>query len=129
MSSAFSRRAAVVGTPLAIRHNGETVTLYGDDDSETKVSAIVDLDDATSAGEGFVEIEGRLSVRTADFSGKINPNGVVRSALIRGHVYYTFSQSTDQNGLTTFNIRRKFDEQQQSNLYDLHGNQIPYAAE
>lgn len=127
MSSAFSRRAAVVGTPLAIRHNAELVTLYGDENAETRVSAIVDLDDATSAGEGFVEIEGRLSVRTTDFSGKIIPNGVVRSALIRGEVYYTFAQSTDRNGLTTFNIRRKYEEQQQSNLYDLHGEQIPLA--
>lgn len=126
--SPFSRRAAAVGAPLGKRLNGEPVVLYDDDGLEFKASAIVDLDEIPTAAAGFVELEGRMSILTADLTAIQRRIELLRIALIRGKEFDVYGRSVDHFGQTVFNVRRRNEEESEyTNLYDLHGRQIPLA--
>lgn len=126
MSSAFSRRAAAIGTPLGIRHNGESVVLYGDDGLTVTMLAIVDLDQATATASGLVDVDGRISLKTSELSKKFDPVGLVRLAVIRGQEFDLYVANPDAFGLTVFNVRRKQDEEDRTNIYDIDGEQATW---
>jgi hypothetical protein len=128
MGSPFATRLAAVGAPLGTRHNGEFITLSNADDGSATVKAIVEIDDVNSAGsDGFIVINGRLLIETAIVARKVAALGTVLTAVVRSEQWHVYEQSGDRDGWTHFSIYRKFQDAKHSNLYDLHGNQIPYA--
>jgi hypothetical protein len=127
MGSPFAKRLAAVGAPLGTRHNGESITLSNADDVSATVKAIVEIDDVTSDAEGFDIITGLLLIETATVLRKVAPLGTVISATTRGEQWHVYDKSGDRDGFTRFNIRRRHVEQTHTNLYDLHGNQIPFS--
>lgn len=129
MNSPFATRLAAVGAPLGTRHNGESITFSNAADQTAIVKAIVEIDDVTSAADGYIDITGRLFVETAVVLQKLSPLGTILKAVVRGTQWHVYEQSENRDGLVFINIRRKFAEQQHTNLYDLHGNQIPYSEE
>jgi hypothetical protein len=113
--------------PAAERAFGRDIDFILDDDHELRFKAFVDIDQIPSGGEAFTEVDGRLTVKTADLVARSAEFTVLTKVRIRDQIYDVYAQAPDHAGLTVFNIRRKFDEQDQSNLFDLHGKQIPYS--
>ena len=113
--------------PAAERAFGRDVDFILEDDHELRFKAFVDIDQIPSGGEDFTEVDGRLTVKTADLALRAGEFTVLTKVRIREQIYDVYAQAPDHAGLTVFNIRRKFEEQGQSNLFDLHGKQIPYS--
>ena len=113
--------------PAAERAFGRDVDFILSDDHELRFKAFVDIDQIPSGGEDFTEVDGRLTVKTADLLARSAEFTVLTRVRIRDQIYDLYAQAPDHAGLTVFNIRRKFEHQGQSNLYDLHGNQIPFS--
>lgn len=126
MSNPFSLRSAAIGAPLGIRHNGETITLTFADATTKRVVAIVDISDPEQVLDGPVEVNGKISIKTADVARFVTPNGVAMSATIRDQEWHLYGQAPDQFGMTTINIRRKFDESIHSNIYDISDRQATW---
>jgi len=83
----------------------------------------VDIDQIPSGGEAFTDVDGRLTVKTADLASRSAEFTVLTKVRIRDQIYDVYAQAPDHAGLTVFNIRRKFEEQGQSNVYDIDGEQ------
>jgi len=127
MTSRFEQRFKQFAVPRLQREFATDVDFILDDDSELRFKAFTDIDQIPSGGEGFTDVEGRLTVKTADLALRSAEFTVLTKVRIKNQIYDLYAQAPDHAGLTVFNIRRKFEEQGQSNLFDLHGNQIPFA--
>jgi hypothetical protein len=123
MTSPFATRLAAIGAPLGIRHNGESITLSNADDQTAIVKAIAEIDDVTDSSEGFIVVTGRLLIETAVVSRKLTPLGTILKAVVRGEEWHVYEQSGDREGFVRINIRRKIDEAQHTNIYDINGEQ------
>lgn len=123
MSSPFTQRAAQIGAPLGIRFNGESITVTFDDASTLPIKAIVEIDEAPAPMDGPVDVTGMIRVLTTVVTKKLAPRGTVMSAAIRGFDWHVFHTGEDQGGLTPFQIRRKFNEADRPNMYDMNDQQ------
>jgi hypothetical protein len=127
MASRFEQRFKQFAVPRLQREFATDVDFILDDDSELRFKAFTDIDQIPSGGEGFTDVDGRLTVKTADLFSRFAEFTVLTKIRIRDQIYDVYAQAPDHAGLTVFNIRRKFNEQDQSNLFDLRGDQIPFA--
>jgi len=123
MSNPFASRLASIGAPLGIRHNGESITLTFDDDSTAVVTAIVDIKEQQQVNDGESQVEGNISIRTADVADIITPQGVPLRATVREQIWHVYGRGPDQFGMTTFLIRRVFAEADHTNMYDISDTQ------
>lgn len=122
MPSPFATRAGKTGATLGIRLNGEPVTLSTETDS-VALQAIVDIPETTSQANGPVEIFGRLSILTTQYTRKVAPLGLITSATIRGQDWHVYERGPEEAGLTTFQIRRTFEETEYTNEFDINDQQ------
>jgi hypothetical protein len=83
----------------------------------------VDIEQIPSGGEAFTDVDGRLTLKTADLVSRAGEFTVLTKVRIREQVYDVYAQAPDHAGLTVFNIRRKFEEQEHTNIYDINGEQ------
>jgi hypothetical protein len=127
MASRFEQRFSQIAVPRLQREFAIDVDFILTDDHELRLKAFVDIDQIPSGGEGFTDVDGRVTVKTADLALRSAEFTMLTKVRIRDQIYDVYAQAPDHAGLTVFNIRRKFKEQGQSNLFDLHGNQIPFA--
>jgi len=109
--------------PAAERAFGRDIDFILDDDHELRFKAFVDIDQIPSGGEAFTDVDGRVTVKTADLVSRSAEFTVLTKVRIRDQIYDVYAQAPDHAGLTVFNIRRKFEEQGQSNVYDIDGEQ------
>jgi hypothetical protein len=126
MASRFEQRFKQFAVPRLQREFSTDVDFILDDDYELRFKAFVDIDQIPS-GEGFSDVEGRVTVKTADLVARSAEFTLLNRVRFRNQIYDVYAQAPDHAGLTVLNIRRKFEEQAQSNLFDLHGKQIPYS--
>jgi hypothetical protein len=128
MASRFESFFKTYAMPVLRREFDREVDFIDDDGNELRFDCFYDLDEIPS-GEGTVDLQGMVSVRTSDLLAKVDTDayGNWKKARIRDQIFDVYAAMPDEYGSTVFNVRRKFEEQQHSNLYDLHGNQIPYA--
>lgn len=127
MVSRFEARFKQFAVPMLAREFDTEIVFILDDASELLFYGWVDIDEIPSGGEGFVDVNGKVIVQTSKLTAEVSAFGDLKKCRFRDEVYDVYSHTPDQYGTTVFNVRRKFEEQQHSNLYDLHGKQIPYA--
>ncbi len=128
MASRFETFFKTYAMPVLRREFDREVDFIDDDGNELRFNCFYDLDEIPS-GEGTVDLQGSVSVRTSDLLAKVDADayGDWKQARIKDQIFDVYAAMPDEYGSTVFNVRRKFEEQQHSNLYDLHGKQIPYA--
>lgn len=119
----FKKHAALV----LRREFNQFVDFLDEDDNEIRLRCFVDFDDIPS-GEGFSDLQGKLSVKTTALRRRIpvDETGLWIKARIHGQMFDVYGCEPDQFGSTVFNVRRRFDQQQHSNQFDLSGTQQPY---
>ncbi len=127
MVSRFEARFKQFAMPMLAREFNTEIVFVLDSGSELQFLGYVDIEEIPSGGEGFVDVNGKVIVQTSKLVAELPDFSGLKQCRFRNELYDVYSHAPDQYGTTVFNIRRKFEEQQHSNLYDLHGNQIPYA--
>ncbi len=127
MVSRFESRFKKFAVPKLAREFDTEIVFVRDSGDELQFLGWVDIEELPSGGEGFVDVNGKVIVQTSKLIAEVEELGSLKQCRFRDELFDVYSHSPDQYGTTAFNIRRKFDEQQHSNLYDLHGKQIPYA--
>jgi hypothetical protein len=125
MSSSFSTRAKQVGSRLSLRHNGESITLRSESGT-APVKAVVEIDPAGNRESGSVLVYGQFRILEAVYIKKAVPLGLITTVTINGQDWDVFERLDAQEGLIPFNIRRRFEESEYTNLYDLSGNQAKW---
>jgi hypothetical protein len=130
MSSRFEQFFVSYAMPVLRREFNQLIYLATRDCQEFPVQCMMDLEEITST-QGNPEVQGRISIKVADLLAYIErPHfGNLITATIGGQVFDIYAEMTEQFDSIVFNVKRKFDEQKITNLFDLHGNQIPYAEE
>lgn len=115
--------------PVLQREFNRTVDFINTDDEELQVPCFVDTETIPS-GEGFSDVQGRIGISSTVFNARIGSTiGQWTRVRIRNEIWDVYTKQTDEYGTVILNVRRKYEEQPHSNLYDLHGNQIPFAPE
>jgi hypothetical protein len=66
MASRFEQRFNQFAIPRLQREFATDVDFILDDDSELRFKAFTDIDQIPSGGEAFTDVDGRLTVKTAD---------------------------------------------------------------
>lgn len=123
MSSRFESTYQARVLPAAFRAFGQTVDLISADDAtEYRIDAMVAMDEV-GAGEGFSDVQGKVTVKTDDFTRCVETIASASKCRHKGKIFDVYGEATEHCGLTVFNIRRKHSEQANTNLYDLSGNQ------
>lgn len=123
MDSRFESRFQDIAVPKLFDQFGHSVDLISADDaSEYKITAMVAMDEV-GTGEGFSDVQGKVTVKTADFLRCVETIASAAKCRHKGKIFDVYGEATEQCGLTVFNIRRKHTEQANTNLYDLSGNQ------
>lgn len=123
MASRFESTYQERVLPAAFRAFGQSVDLISADDaSEYKITAMVAMDEV-GTGEGFSDVQGKVTVKTADFLRCVETIASAAKCRHKGKIFDVYGEATEHCGLIVFNIRRKHSEQANTNLYDLSGNQ------
>lgn len=123
MASRFESRFQDIAVPKLFDQFGHSIDLISADDaSEYKITAMVAMDEV-GTGEGFSDVQGKVTVKTADFLRCVETIASAAKCRHKGKIFDVYGEATEQCGLTVFNIRRKHTEQANTNLYDLSGNQ------
>jgi len=106
---------------------GHSVDLISADDAtEYRIDAMVSMD-PVGTEEGFSDVQGNVTVKTADFARCVETIASASKCRHKGQIFDVYGEASEHCGLTVFNIRRKYSEQANTNIYDLHGNQIPFS--
>lgn len=128
MASVFETFFAAHAMPILRSQFDKEVDMINGSGAEVRFAAMVDLDEIPAA-EGFADLQGRVSIKTSDLTEAINPDGLGSwlKCRYRGELFDVYASMPDDYGSTVFNIRRRYEEQQQSNLFDVSGRQIPFA--
>lgn len=126
MASKFETRFLGKAVPKLMAQFAHEIDFILDDLSELRFSAMVDIDQIPSSGEDFVEVDGRLTIKTADIARRVAEYDVLTLVRYKDQLYDVYSKSPDHCGLTVFNIRRKASEQAETNIYDLNGTQAKW---
>lgn len=123
MGSRFESRFQDIAVPKLFDQFGHSIDLISADDaSEYKITAMVAMDEV-GTGEGFSDVQGKVTVKTADFLRCVETIASAAKCRHKEKIFDVYGEATEQCGLTVFNIRRKHTEQANTNLYDLSGNQ------
>lgn len=123
MASRFESTYQARVLPAAFRAFGHDIDLISADDStEYRLTAMVDMDEIPS-GEGFSDVQGRITVKTADLFRYVETVGPVTKARVKGKIFDVYGEALEHCGLTKLNVRRKYEEQQHTNIYDIDGEQ------
>lgn len=123
MASRFESTYQARVLPAAFRAFGKDIDLItADESTEYRLTALVDLDEV-GTGEGFSDIQGKITVKTADLFRHVETVGSLTKARVKGKIYDVYGEATEHCGLTVLNIRRKSDEQAHTNMFDISGEQ------
>jgi len=123
MASRFESRFQDIAVPRLFDQFGHSVDLISADDAtEYRIDAMVSMD-PVGTEEGFSDVQGNVTVKTADFLRCVETIASAAKCRHKGKIFDVYGEATEQCGLTVFNIRRKHTEQANTNLYDLSGNQ------
>lgn len=127
MSSRFSTFFRNHATPVLRREFNQPVDFIDRTGTEIRFSCFVDLDEIPS-GEEFSDLQGKVSVKTVDLRGYVDTDGLGDLIKVRysDELFDVYGAKPDEFGSTIFSIRRRFDQQQHSNQFDLSGTQQPY---
>lgn len=125
MTSSFSTRAKKVGAQLSMRHNGQKITLRTSSGSVV-IRAVVEIPEAGTRESGSIIVSGSFRILTTDYVRKVEPLGLVIKATINNQDWDIYERLDAEQGLTPFNIRRRFEESDYTNLYDISGNQAQW---
>jgi len=103
-------------------HFAKLITIVSDSDNQMTVTAVVDIPD-TNGGD----VEGRMIISAVDHS-RLNYRAGTPFVAIRNSVSFdVYDAMPEDMGMVTLLVRRKFADKKHSDIYDLHGNQIPFA--
>lgn len=123
MASRFESTYQERVIPAAFRAFGQTVDLISADDAtEYRIDAMVSMD-PVGTEEGFSDVQGNVTVKTADFARCVETIASASKCRHKGQIFDVYGEASEHCGLTVFNIRRKHSEQANTNLYDISGNQ------
>lgn len=130
MVSRFEQFFSSYAMPVLRREFNGLIYVATRDAQEFPINCMTDLEEITST-QGNPEVQGRISIKVSELLAFIErPQfGNLITALIGGQVFDIYGEMTEQFDSVVFNVKRKFDEQKITNLFDLHGNMIPYAEE
>jgi hypothetical protein len=127
MASRFQSRFQDIAVPRLFVQFGHSVDLISADDAtEYRIDAMVSMD-PVGTEEGFSDVQGNVTVKTADFARCVETIASASKCRHKGQIFDVYGEASEHCGLTVFNIRRKYSEQANTNIYDLHGNQIPFS--
>jgi len=107
---------------LNVSDFAEQITVVSDSDNQTTVTAVVDIPEVNSG-----DIEGTMVISATEFSRLNYRSGLPFVAVRKGIQFDVYDALPENMGMVTLLIRRKFVDKKHSDLYDLHGNQIPFA--
>ncbi len=107
---------------LNTNHFAETVDVVSDYGNQMAVTAIVDLPEVSGR-----DVEGTMVMSEVAFSRLNYRSGTPFIARRKNVEFDIYRVLPSDMGMVTMLIRRKFAEETHTDLYDLHGNQIPYA--
>jgi hypothetical protein len=129
MASRFETFFKTYAMPVLRREFDREVDLIDDSGNELRFDCFVDLDPIQS-GEGFSDLQGRVSVRTSDLLAKVDTDayGEWIKARYKNEIFDVYASMPDEYGSTVFNMRRKHSSQQHSNLYDINGEQAVWSS-
>jgi hypothetical protein len=127
MASRFESFFKTYAMPVLRREFDREVDFIDDDGNELRFDCFIDLEEIPS-GEGFADLQGRVSVRTSDLLARVDTDayGDWKMARIRDEIFDVYASMPDEYGSTVFNVRRKHSSQQHSNLFDINGDQLSY---
>jgi hypothetical protein len=103
-------------------HFAERITVVSDSENQMTVTAVVDVPEVSSE-----DIEGTMQIAASEFSRLNYRSGVPFVAVRKGVSFDIYDALPENMGMVTLLIRRKFAERKHSDLYDLHGKQIPFS--
>jgi hypothetical protein len=103
-------------------HFAERITVASDSDNQMTVTAVIDIPEVNSG-----DIEGTMQISAEQFSRFNYRSGVPFVAVRKGVQFDIYDALPENMGMVTLLIRRKFADKKHSDLYDLHGNQIPFS--
>ena len=129
MVSRFETRFVSQGLPLLERQFSQSADFFQTDDTdEITIACFIDLGDV-SQGTGFSDLEGRVTVRTADMLARVSSFGSLSGVRIGEEEFHVYAHSTSEFGVTVFNIRRKASEQDHTNMFDMNDQQAVWRQE
>jgi hypothetical protein len=119
----FKKHAA----PVLRREFNQFVDFLDDDDNEIRLRCFVDLEEIPT-GEGFADLQGKVTVKTSSLRRRIpvDETGVWSKARIHDQLFDVYACHPDQFGSTVFNVRRRYESQQHSNVFDITGRQAQF---
>jgi hypothetical protein len=98
------------------------ITIVSDSENQMTVTAVIDIPDTNST-----DIEGRAVISEAAYNRLNYRAGVPFVAIHNGVAFDIYDAMPPDMGMVSLLIRRKFEDKKHSDLYDLHGNQIPFS--
>jgi hypothetical protein len=128
MASRFESRFQDIAVPRLFDQFGHSVDLISADDAtEYRIDAMVSMD-PVGTEEGFSDVQGNVTVKTADFVRCVETIASAAKCRHKGQIFDVYGEATEHCGLTVFNIRRKHSEQANTNLYDINGEQAVWSS-
>jgi hypothetical protein len=126
MSSRFDTFFKNHARPFLAREFNQPVVLILTNNEEIHVMAFVSTEDIPTE-DGFSDLQGKLSVATDQLYSLMDRTRLGEITLVRyrNELYDVYAHNPDQCGGTVFNIRRRYEEQQHSNFFDITHNQLP----
>jgi hypothetical protein len=126
MVSKFESFFKLRAMPGLRREFNQMVDFIDEDGNEIRLRAFVDLEDIPS-GDGFADLQGNLSVRTTSLRRRIpvDETGLWTKARIHSDMFDIYAVKPDEFGSTIFSVRRRYESQQHSNVFDITGRQVP----
>jgi hypothetical protein len=103
-------------------HFAEQITVVSDSENQMTVTAVVDVPDTNST-----DIEGRAVISEASYNRLNYRAGISFVAIHNGVAFDIYDAMPPDMGMVSLLIRRKFADKKHSDIYDLHGNQIPFS--
>lgn len=127
MASRFETFFKAYAMPVLRREFDQTADFIDGSGNELRFNCFIDMDEIPS-GEGFADVQGRVSVRTSDLLKQVNTDayGDWRKARIKNELFDIYAHEPDGYGSTIFNVRRRYESQQHSNIFDITGRQVPF---
>lgn len=124
MPSKFETRFKTFALPILQREFNQPIKLIDIDGNELLFQCFLKIDDIGS-GDGFSDVQGQLSIKSTTVLTRIQSSEIGKwtRARVRGQIFDVYAVADDQFGTMVFNIRRKSEEQANTNLYDLSGEQ------
>ena len=98
MASRFESRFQDIAVPRLFYQFGHSVDLISADDaSEYKITAMVAMD-PVGTGEGFSDVQGSVTVKTADFLRCVETIASAAKCRHKGKIFDVYGEATEQSG-------------------------------